>query len=167
MAEDISALPKGARLKQPTRAKHVPQLPLSNRLVRVMLLLSSYLDACEAPQAEATESLVGTGSHENSSREPLRNVSPPERLWYAGSYRELERGLDDLRLFCIPTYNATWTRHVIGKRDEKTATKAALGVEWLSKRLPSSVYVPQEIAENAGYLPSEAKEYVRPRKRAA
>lgn len=167
MAEDTTASLKEARLKQPTRAKHVPQRPLSDRLVRVMLLLSSYLDACEAPQAEATESLVGTGSHENSSREPLRNVSPPERLWYAGSYRELERGLDALRLFCIPTYNATWARHVIGKRDEKTATKAALGVEWLSGRMPRSIYVPTEISENAGYLYSEAKEYARPRKRAA
>lgn len=120
---------------------------------RIKLLLRTRQDALEA-QAEL-------GGGELGSRSPSHS-----QLWYDGSYPALELCLDFLaatqpriRWHLVNFYapSKVWKP---GLKPRKGY--ADLGLDWLEQRL-ENVYVPASVSENAGYLPSEAARYAKPR----
>ena len=131
--------------------------PLRHKRTRILLLLSSYLDA-------ATFSGDTTGGGEPTSRILARNYD----LWSAGSYSDLEHCLTALHLHAPSVHWHTWEGCVKGRWNGPTRNhKAERGVTWLKEVMPSNVFVPAEISENAGYTPSEARTYERSRAKAA
>lgn len=120
---------------------------------RIVLLLKTRQDALEA------EGDLGGG--ELGSRSPSH--SP---LWYEGSYGDLELCLDYMQR---KAPRIRW--HLVnlyGPRDHAKlglTPKQAIadkGLDWL-ERVMRNVYVPPAISENAGYAPSEAATYAKPR----
>lgn len=143
------------------RGKPLP--PLSRRATRVLLLASSYPDACDASERDT----VHRGK-------PGSRILVRFRLWQDGSYREMERLLDELRGHDRVLYGRFW-RAYIGQRfpagrplDTPAQRRdAGYALVWLAKRMPASIYVPAEISEAAGYTPGDARAYARPRRGAA
>jgi hypothetical protein len=146
-----------------------PLPPLKRRHTRILLLAASYHDACEA-LSEGTRAGGKPGS-----RLLVRNS-----LWTAGSYADLERLLDELRAGATvrsvelnhrALYRAFWATYVgqrfpLGYRsDSQKVRDAALhALGWIERRMPASIFVPPDIAEAAGYMPSDAAAYARPRR---
>lgn len=131
---------------------------------RIILLLKTRQDALE----ETGE--LGGGAL--GSRSPRHGP-----LYWEGSYRALETCLDYLQehqprirwhltnYYAPPKdiarhYDASLGKWKPGLKPRRGY--AELGVTWLEQKL-STVYVPQAVSENAGYLASEAKAYTRPR----
>jgi hypothetical protein len=141
------------------RRKPEKQLPLKDRKVRVRLLLASYLDAVIDPGSGPQDKRDGVSGDPATSREPRRN----RELWREGSYRRLERALDELRQWNRAVYRDTWDCHVLRDYSINGArqARAHLGVALIALAMPSSIYVPTSISENAGYEPSDAKQYAR------
>lgn len=140
-----------------TAVKARPLAPLAHKRTRILLLLSSYLDALSNP----TEDSIGG---KPQSRIPGRNAD----LMARGSYRELERCMDMLQARAPVIYWHTWQHYI--RQDANTRVrrgKARAGLEYLVQRMPAYVHVPAEISENAGYLAGEAKAYERSTRRAA
>lgn len=148
-----------------------PLPPLSKRSTRVLLLASSYHDACTGLELDPVH------QGKPGSRMLVRST-----LWHAGSYQALERLLDELRagetiraqqLNHRALYRAFWARYIgqrfpagaqLGQRERDTAVHAT---GWLEARMPAEIYVPAEVAEAAGYLPSEAKAFERAKRQGA
>jgi hypothetical protein len=142
---------------KPASARRRPDRlqPLASRKVRVRLLLSSYLDACEPDKSER----LARGDKPTS-----RDLRRRSAVWTEGSYRELDRCLDALRVRHRPVYRDTWDRWVLGdaQMNGKRAARAHVGVALLAMVMPQAIYVPLDICEAFGYAPSEAKQYGRP-----
>lgn len=115
------------------------------RRERVRLLLHTYRDA------------VSPGRNPSDIRGAFASKAPTRtELWHQGSYYELGKALDSLKAPCPKIY-----RHTIAffMDQEKWARKstAEIGVQALMKLMPRNIFVPQEISENAGFTPGEAK----------
>lgn len=117
------------------------------RRERIKLLLKTVPDA-----TASCPSMDGSRGVPSSTRPP-RN-----QLWEQGSYHELLRCIDDLRrpypkirrhLLAIFVYpgDYDWARRVVAER----------GLDLLEAKMPSNVFVPADIVENAGFTPREAK----------
>ncbi len=110
-----------------------------------------------------------SGRSNSDIRAPFESRLPSRgELWEEGSYYDLERCLDAMRqpypkisrhliAFYVDATPPKWARKVYAEK----------GVELLMRFMPSNVFVPQEISENAGFLPSDAKVAARPRRVAA
>lgn len=139
-----------------------PLPPLNRRHTRILLLASSYHDACEA----LTD--AGRSGGKPGSRLLVRNA-----LWTAGSYGDLERLLDELRNHDRVLYGRFW-RTYVGRRfpsghplDTPAQRRdAGYALCWLERRMPASIYVPPDVTEAAGYMPGDAMAFARPRRRA-
>lgn len=115
---------------------------IPTRRQRVTLLLGSYLDALGPEHVEA-----------------LRRGKPSSRalghseLWYDGSYPELDALLRQLKSQAPRVHWHTWERYVLDSgRREIRRRKAALGVEYLKRRMPPFVVVPDEVLVRGGYM---------------
>lgn len=116
--------------------------PLHARGTRVRLLAWSRIDAL------TTGSQDGGGSDAHGSRLVLHGD-----LWPQGSYHELERAMRGEQWFA--------DQYVDRKLHEQP--NKSLELDQVTNRMPANIYVPPEISEAAGYLPSEAKTYGMPR----
>lgn len=159
-----------------------PLPPLARRSTRVLLLASSYHDACDALE-----------------REPVSHGKPGSRLllrstlWRDGSYPQLERLLDDLKAHDRVLYGRFWRGHIAARKPPRSRATGSTGdrqfetvghsppwhqpalntpmerrdagyaLLWLVKRMPAEIYVPKEISLAAGYGEGEAKAYERRR----
>lgn len=124
------------------------------RRERIKLLLRSLVDAREAGHGR-----LERGSAPGS-RPPLRNLD----LWPHGSYAQLEKALDLLRERCPSKHWHTEQFYIYGINDRRIRrVKAELGVECLMRYMSREVFVPQEVAEWAGFMASEAKAAAKPR----
>ena len=133
-----------------------PLPPLSARASRIRLLAWSYREAAESPSGDNGEAVTAGAA---GSRAPERN----EDLWRRGSYAALERAMD---MLSPGQRRAFWTDHVCADRPfprpgEKREFKSFVAVAML---MPREIFVPADVAEAAGFLPSEAKTYERPRR---
>lgn len=140
--------------KRPTkssqkRARPAPLPDLRSRETRIVLLLTSYLDAVES-------SGDGARGDAFASRMPGRNLY----LWPRGSYEELEDALDAMRGEEMQLYRAVWARWVV-KLPHVNAKRSEKGLQSLAKRMPRTINVPKAIAENAGHEPALARNYAR------
>lgn len=129
-----------------------PLPPLSDRRTRVVLLAGSYLLAC--PCGNDRETQVAGKPHS-------RTLKHGDDLWPYGSYRQLEHVMDELRGHSRHLSHHFWLTHVTGRRSpvasERDAAYHALG--WVTRRMPSSIYVPLAVSTGAGYLLGEAKAF--------
>lgn len=118
------------------------------RRQRVTLLLGSYLDAIGPAHLEAV------GRSKPSSR--ALSHSP---LWYEGSYTDIELGLAALKLRAPKVYWHTWEMYVAksGVRAIRRR-KAALGVEFLKRKMPTFIDVPDDVLVNGGFKAEHKEE---------
>ncbi len=139
-----------------TRPK--PVAPLRERKTRVLLLLGTYRDACEAGHNEH-----GDGPRERGK--PTAHIPRRADFWYDGSYKALERALDQVRSEGKPIHFAVWTVYVErGKLRNGGQELAVKGLKRILSLMPRDVYVPTEVSENSGYDHGEAKAYSREKK---
>lgn len=122
---------------------------------RIKLLLMTRLDA-----------LGETANSEGHGQFGSRSLQHGD-LWNEGSYRELERLLDEMRHRCKSIHWHTLNYWAAKDRQWRPGMKprsrcAQLGLDWLERRM-GNVYVPQSISENAGFHASEAATYAKPR----
>lgn len=125
------------------------------RKERIKLLLRTYRDA------------VSPGRNPSDSRGAFDSRPPAvTELWMTGSYHDLARALDAMRGPCPKVFRHTVGYYIDGEEwaQKRTAEK---GVIFLDRLMPRNVYVPHEIAENAGFAPSEAKSARHPDRRVA
>lgn len=133
----------------------------------MVLLLGSYQDACEGGRD-------GTEHEERQTDKPGSRAPRRGELWRQGSYAPLERALNALRREDTALrlqagrdwpwpgrYWSTWVFFVIGDDNWKRQVNAERGLRWLLKILPETIYVPQDISENASYAPTVAEQYTR------
>ncbi len=121
---------------------------------RIKLLLKTRRDALEESAETGRAGQLGS------------RVLGFQELWREGSYREIEACLDYL---AVKNPRVRWHLVHLHEQPHPRGFKSGysdLGLDWLESRL-SDVFVPQSVAENAGYSLSEAKAYMRPRRRAA
>lgn len=125
-----------------------------DRRAKIRLLLATLLDAT-AP---------GRGTSDVRAAFSSRPPAKSEELWNEGSYGELWSCLDVMKTRYPKMHRHVLACHVSPEPwGDRRYAEAAIRV--LDKRLmPSNVYVPQEISENAGFLPSDAKTATRPRR---
>lgn len=133
------------------------------RRAKIKLLLQTLLDA-SSPGRSTSDVRAAFGS-----RPPAKS-----ELWEQGSYHALYRCLDALKAQSNSddpkwrgVYWHTWCRYVTGdtlKTDD--LWKSEKGLTFLEETMPSDVFVPQEVSENAGHSPSDSKAAAR-RRRAA
>ena len=124
---------------------------LGLRATRVRLLAWSYEDAA-----------FGSDDGGRGSKPGSRALSRNLELWNAGSYHDLEQAVDRLALCHRRVFRA----------EHMTAPQPFRSREWMTlvkvaALMPPHIFVPADISEAAGYLPSEAKVYARPRRVAA
>lgn len=128
------------------------------RRERIKLLLGTYKDVFGPDLLNVEKGDRGFESRALSHGE----------LWREGSYADVQRGLDRLRTSGFRSiYWHTVEAYVNGHPASARRRKADAGVDLLAKWLPGNIYVPQSIAENAGYPITEAKAAARPRERSA
>jgi hypothetical protein len=123
------------------------------RRERILLLLRTYQDAFE-------ESKSAAGSGRLESR--LLGHGP---VWHQGSYVDLQDWLERLKERSPSVHWHTLELYVYKRKARRR--KADLGVSYLHKQMPSNIYVPLEISENAGFSTTEAKAAARPKAKAA
>lgn len=126
-----------------------------DRRAKIKLLLRTLLDAT-SPGRGTSDVRAAFGS-----RPPARSA-----IWAEGSYQQLWRCLDEMKtpypkihrhIVAFYVDPAPWARKSVAEK----------GIELLDRRMPANVFVPQEISENAGFLPGEAKTGAKPRERIA
>lgn len=133
-----------------------------DRRAKIKLLLSTLLDAT-SPGRGTSDVRVAF-----SSRPPAKSS-----LWDEGSYHELHRCLDALKARNDdPDWRGchwhVWRRYVSGERFEtRTPWKLDKGLRFLEEKMPGDVFVPVEVSENGGFLPSDAKTAAKPRRKRA
>src|SRR3990167_10229185 len=123
-----------------------------DRRAKIKLLLRTLVDAT-APGRGTSDVRSAFGS-----RPPARS-----ELWHGGSYGELLRCLDEMKPDYPKIHRHTVAYYVDPERWARRSV-ADRGVELLMRRMPTNVFVPQEISENPGYLPGDAKIAARPRR---
>ena len=132
------------------------------RRERIRLLLTSYADAVSPGR---TPSDIPGVPH---SRPPTTTA-----LWQEGSYYELGRALESLRVDGYQKIHRHLCGHYLGGPDYPCGKQGPQkryverGVDLLVKRMPANIYVPRDIAEHGGFLPGEASTAVKPRARVA
>ena len=108
---------------------------------REQTLLGSYLDARGPAFSEAV-----------SRTKPESRILAHSPLWYQGSYTDVELGLASLKLRAPKVYWHTWEMYVARSGHKAVRRrKAALGVEYLKRKLPAFIDVPDEVLEGAGF----------------
>jgi hypothetical protein len=127
--------------------KPPPQPPISQPATRLRLLAWTYHDACTASHDTTT----GNSTHE--TRIPSRN---PE-LWDTGSYKQLERALDETR----QTNNRQYRHFVVNYIGQPLDKHPAEPLDHMLQRMPTDIHVPQIISEAAGYTPHEGRRWER------
>ncbi len=129
-----------------------------DRRAKIKLLLSTLLDAT-SPGRGTSDVRIAFGS-----RPPAKS-----ELWHEGSYHELHRCLDALKARNEdPAWRGVhwhvWRRYVTGDRFESRAPwKFDKGLAFLEESMPRDIFVPVEVSENGGFLPSDARTAARPR----
>jgi hypothetical protein len=127
------------------------------RRERIKLLLKTLPDAL--------------GESNNDPRAAIRLESRTLRygdLFRAGSYHPLLNALDEMRQRSPSVYWHTLAFYCdMSDGGKPRRRKADLGVEFLMRRMPSNVFVPQDVSENAGFSASEAKSAARPHEKLA
>lgn len=120
---------------------------------RIRILLATLPDAIE-------QTNIGEGRAELGSRCLTYGT-----LWRDGSYYELVQKLNHMQ-----TLNRSVRYHTTGyyslKLPRARKRMAELGLKWLTREM-GDVFVPAELTENAGFLPSEARWAARPKRMAA
>lgn len=116
------------------------------RRQRVTLLLGSYLAA------------AGPDFDESVRNAPESKALSHSRLWYQGSYADLDAGLEELKVKAPRIHWHTWQMYVV-KSTEKGIRrhKASLGVEFLCRKMPRYITVPDSILANEGYRAKDEK----------
>ena len=111
------------------------------RRQRVTLLIGSYLDA------------LGPGFHDSvGGSQPGSRGLMHAPLWYEGSYTDIELGLAELKLRA-PTVHWHTVEMYVRKSGNRAIRrrKGALGVEFLKRKLPQFIEVPDDVLEGAGF----------------
>ena len=111
------------------------------RRQRVTLLLGSYLDA------------IGSGSVEQvRAGKPASRVLQHSELWYGGSYPELDSWLRVLRRQAPRVHWHTWEMYVAqSKLPAIRRHRASLGAEFLKRKMPAFIRVPDEVLVRGGF----------------
>lgn len=117
--------------------------PLEHRTTRVRLLASTYEDALTSCAGVAGE---------HGSRMNLH-----DSLWTQGSYAEL-----DVALARLNGDARGFRRAYLGVAFNRQPLRALDGLTRLATLLPTNIYVPVLVAENAGYLLQVAGRYEMP-----
>jgi hypothetical protein len=124
--------------------KHsLPALAL--RTTRVRLLAATYEDAIDARRGTAAGDALG--SHLNLHDE----------LWTMGSYQEL-----DMVIACMNGRRRGFTSMYLTVAFKHQPAGVPDVLQYVADGMPRNIFVPPEVAENAGYLASEAGMYAMP-----
>lgn len=117
-----------------------------DRITRIKMLLTSYLDAHPAPPSN-------TGERTTGSRE--RSMPDMPLLWRQGSYHELEEALEALgqmsyqRLYRAFVWQPDRRRRSVQLiYRQKAAKKLAGDLELVSRSMPRRIRVPLVVIEN-------------------
>ena len=134
---------------------------------RCELLAATYLDACLDGRDEKGDKPHG---------KPGSRLLVRYGFWREGSYRELERALDELRIHRNDQYRCAWRVYVLRceRLEALSGVKAGLARQGLTfvtesvyRQTRGNIYVPRDVAENAGYDSGQVEAALRPRRRAA
>lgn len=115
---------------------------LALRTTRTRLLAATYEDA------------LTSGTLEGRAEKPGSRMNLHDDLWTHGSYAELER--------LIPGSDVVFRRAYLAVAFKDQPNRDLDELVRLTRRMPSRIFVPQEIAENAGYAPLEARAWRMP-----
>lgn len=123
------------------------QPPLRSAETRVRLLLWSYEDAA-----------IGSNEGSRGSKPQSRGLSRNPELWNHGTYEQTERAMNVLRQIDNPAYREIERFHM-GRPWHLQPEKSEVLARFTALIPRCDWQVPAAIAEAAGYLPYEAKEW--------